>query len=218
VAFAVGSSSLTQSIPNVAALGRRESDTLPAGIIAISPNLSPKPEQAPAKTPPEKAGTSDHRAETSSSSVEATDSASLNPDLIQLGEQFTGLTRVLDDLKSVGKGLPSTDVDTMMKPIFGVLKGIMGRIVAAPATTIADLGIKAQVAKWANRNWWQADGKLGLEVTTAKALIEQTIAAAALVVPRASEPPRAEYTTADQIDAEISRALMTVRPLSTQRG
>jgi hypothetical protein len=144
--------------------------------------------------------------------------APLNPDLIQLGDQFTGLTRLLDEIKSVGKGLPSSDVDVMMKPIFGVLKGVMGRIVAAPAITIADLGIKAQVAKWGNRDWWQADAKLGLEAMTAKVLIEQTIAAAALLVPRASGPPRTEDAAADPIDADIGRALMTMRPLSTQRG
>jgi len=209
---------LTQPNLNVAAIGRREPDARPSGIVAAPPSVSPKPEQASAGDPAEKAGASDSRTQTVTSSTEASRSAPLNPDLVQLGDQFAGLTRLLDDIKLLGKGLPTSDVDAMMKPIFGVLKGIMNRIVAAPATTIADLGIKAQVVKWGNRDWWHPNATLGWEAMTAKVFIEQTIAAATSLLPQASAPTRTEESTSDPIDSDIGQALAAVRPFSKQRG
>ena len=106
-------------------------------------------------------------------------------DLVELGRQFAGLTRLLDEITAVGKGLPRADVDSMLKPVFGVLRGVMNRIVGAPAATVAELGIKAQVVMWSHRDWWDADAKLGWQDTATKAFLEQTIAAAGLTPPRA---------------------------------
>ena len=101
-----------------------------------------------------------------------------NVELSELGDQFAGLTRLLDDIKTVGKGMPYTDVDAMLAPVFGVLTGVMNRIMGAPAATLEDLGLKAQVVMWAKRDWWQGDAQLGWQDAVTKILLEQTIAAA----------------------------------------
>ena len=116
--------------------------------------------------------------------VEAADE-SRPADLAELGRQFGGLTRLLDEIAAVGKGMPRADVDAMLKPVFAVLRGVMNRIVAAPAATIAELGIKAQVVMWSHRDWWDAEAKLGWQDTATKAFLEQTIVAAGLTPPRA---------------------------------
>ena len=115
-------------------------------------------------------------------------------DLVELSRHFAGLTRLLDEISAVGKGLPRSDVDAMLQPVFAVLRGVMNRIVGAPAATIAELGIKAQVVMWSHRDWWDAEAKLGWQDTATKALLEQTIAAAGLTPPRA---PRHRTEVAD---------------------
>ena len=110
-----------------------------------------------------------------------------NADLVELGTQFGGLTRLLDEISAVGRsGLSRTDVDAMLTPVFGVLKGVMNRIIGAPAATLSDLGIKAQVVMWGNRDWWDADAKLGWQAAAMKAFVEQTVAAAGLKPPQIS--------------------------------
>ena len=107
-----------------------------------------------------------------------------NSELSELGGQFAGLTRLLDDIKTVGKGMPYTDVDAMLAPVFGVLTGVMNRIMGAPAATLEDLGLKAQVVMWAKRDWWQGDAQLGWQDASTKVLLEQTIAVAGLGSPQ----------------------------------
>ena len=72
----------------------------------------------------------------------------------------------------------------------------MGRIMRAPATTLSDVGIKAQVVMWANQDWWEDEAQLSWQATVTKVLIEQTIAAAGLTPPLVSGLPRVEETTA----------------------
>lgn len=107
----------------------------------------------------------------------------LDESVVELGTRFAGLIRVLDDIRQVSDGLPEFDVEGMTKPVLGVLKGVMGRIIGAPATTMEDLGIKAQVAMWANQDWWEEDAQLDWQTVAMKALVEQTIAAAGLPLP-----------------------------------
>ena len=66
-------------------------------------------------------------------------------DLAQLGGQFAGLTRLLDEIYTVGETLPSAEMAAMLAPASGVLTGVMDRIIGTPAATPADLGLKAQV-------------------------------------------------------------------------
>src|SRR3712207_9164681 len=87
--------------------------------------------------------------------VQTSNSTYLDENLVELGNRFEGLIRVLDDIRQVSEGLPEFDVDSMTKPVLGVLKGVMGRIMNAPATTVVDLGIKAQVVMWSNQDWWE---------------------------------------------------------------
>ena len=101
-----------------------------------------------------------------------------NSELSELGGQFAGLTRLLDDIKTVGKGMPYTDVDAMLAPVFGVLTGVMNRIMGAPAATLADLGVKAQVVIWAKRDWWEDDAQLCWQDGATRIFLEQAIAAA----------------------------------------
>ena len=63
--------------------------------------------------------------------------------------------------------------------------------IGAPATTIADLGVKAQVVMWANQDWWEEDAQLSWQMVATRALVEQTIAAAGLTLPVISGPPPA---------------------------
>ena len=79
-------------------------------------------------------------------------------DLAQLGGQFAGLTRLLDDIYTVGETLPSADVAAMLAPVSKVLTGVMDRIIGTPATP-ADLGLKAQAVMWARRDWWESDAQ-----------------------------------------------------------
>ena len=102
---------------------------------------------------------------------------------------------MLDDIRQVSEGLPEFDVDSMTKPVLGVLKGVMGRIMNAPATTIVDLGIKAQVVMWSNQDWWEEDAQPNWQTTLTKALIAQTIAAAGLSPPVMSRSPSGEEIT-----------------------
>jgi hypothetical protein len=68
----------------------------------------------------------------------------------------------------------------MWIPVFGVLAGVMNRIMGAPAATLEDLGLKAQVVMWAKRDWWEGDAQLGWQDGATKIFLEQTIAAAGL--------------------------------------
>ncbi len=122
-------------------------------------------------------------------------SIQVDENLVELGNRFEGLIRVLDDIRQVSEGLPEFDVDSMTKPVLGVLKGVMGRIMNAPATTVVDLGIKAQVVMWSNQDWWEEDANLTWQTTLTKALIGQTIAAAGLTPPGASGSPSSEDLT-----------------------
>jgi hypothetical protein len=115
--------------------------------------------------------------------------------LAEFGTRFAGLIRVLDDIRQVSEGLPDTDVDAMTRPVLAVLKGVMARIIGAPATTIVDLGIKAQVVMWANQDWWEEDAPLSWQMVATRALVEQAIAAAGLIPPLASRSPSAEELT-----------------------
>jgi hypothetical protein len=112
--------------------------------------------------------------------------------LSELGTRFAGLIRVLDDIRQVSDGLPEFDVDAMTRPVLGVLKGVMGRIIGAPATTVEDLGTKAQVVMWANQDWWEEDAQLTWQTVAVRALVEQTIAAAELTPPLMIGSPLAD--------------------------
>ena len=79
--------------------------------------------------------------------------------LAQLGGRFAGLTRLLDDIYTVGETLPSADVAAMLAPVSGVLTGVMDRIMGAPVARLADLGLKAQAVMWAKRDWWESDAQ-----------------------------------------------------------
>jgi hypothetical protein len=127
--------------------------------------------------------------------VQTPNSAHLDESLVELGTRFAGLIRVLDDIRQVSEGLPDFDVDSMTRPVVAVLKGVMGRIISAPATTIVDLGIKAQVVMWANQDWWDDDAKPSWQTVATRALVEQTIAAAGLNPPMASGLRPARDTT-----------------------
>ena len=119
----------------------------------------------------------------------------LDESLVELGTRFAGLVRVLHDIRQVSDGLPEFDVEGMNRPVLGVLKGVMGRIIGAPATDIADLGIKAQVVMWANQDWWEDDAQLDWQTVAMRALVEQTIAAAGLTPPVMSGSPPAREPT-----------------------
>ena len=103
-----------------------------------------------------------------------------NAELAELGGQFAGLTRLLDDISALGESLPRTDIDAMRAPVFGVLRGVMDRIMTAPAATLADLGVKAQVVMWAKRDWWAGDAQLSWQDGAIRIFLEQTLAAAGL--------------------------------------
>ena len=132
---------------------------------------------------PAAAGPSEHVERADHEPVGASLSARLDESLVDLGTRFAGLIRVLDDIRQVSDGLPDFDVDAMTRPVLAVLKGVMGRIVGAPATTIVDLGIKAQVVMWANQDWWEDDVQITWQTVATRALVEQTIAAAGLTPP-----------------------------------
>ena len=106
--------------------------------------------------------------------------AGSNTGLAELGGQFAGLTRLLEEIYTVGETLPSADVGAMLAPVSKVLTGVMDRIIGAPAATLADLGLKAQVVMWAKRDWWEGDAQLGWQDGATKIFLEQTIAAAGL--------------------------------------
>jgi hypothetical protein len=127
--------------------------------------------------------------------VRRPNSPQMDESLAELGTRFAGLIRVLDDIRQVSDGLPEFDVDSMTRPVLGVLKGVMGRIIGAPATTVADLGVKAQVVMWANQDWWEDDAKLNWQMVATRALVEQTIAAAGLTPPLMSGSRSAEEIT-----------------------
>ena len=140
------------------------------------------PSQHPPHVPEAEAPTADAL----DAAVPALDAAAVSSnaapgtDLPELSRQFNGLTRLLDEITAVGKGMPRGDVDAMMTPVFGVLRGVMNRIIGAPAATLSELGIKAQVVMWGNRDWWEADAKLGWQEAAMKAFVEQTVSAAGL--------------------------------------
>ena len=144
-----------------------------AALTSQHPQRAPEAE-APAADAPDAAAPAFETAAVSSNA------AAPGIDLPELSRQFNGLTRLLDEISAVGKGMPRGDVDAMMTPVFGVLRGVMNRIIGAPATTLAELGIKAQVVMWGNRDWWEADAKLGWQETAMKAFVEQTVSAAGL--------------------------------------
>ena len=116
-------------------------------------------------------------------------SIQVDESLVELGNRFEGLIRVLDDIRQVSDGLPEFDVDAMTRPVLAVLKGVMGRIIGAPATTIEDLGIKAQVVMWAKQHWWEEDAQPSWQMVATRAFVEQTIAAAGLSPPLTSGSP-----------------------------
>src|SRR3712207_6114059 len=172
--------------PNGAAGDRPEADVRPLRTVAAARAPSAAPEPVAAKSAP------DHVDRAANDPGVKARSIQVDESLVELGTRFEGLTRVLDDIRQVSEGLPEFDVDSMTKPVLGVLKGVMGRIMNAPATTIVDLGIKAQVVMWSNQDWWEEEANLTWQTTLTKALIGQTIAAARLPPPVMSRSPSGE--------------------------
>ncbi len=156
---------------------RPETDVRPlhTATAALNSSLASKPAPGPSR-PEERNRTPDEK-------VQISNRTHLDENLVELGNRFEGLIRVLDDIRQVSEGLPEFDVDSMTKPVLGVLKGVMGRIMNAPATTVVDLGIKAQVVMWANQDWWEEDAQPNWQMVATRALVEQTIAAAGLTLP-----------------------------------
>ena len=153
---------------------RPEAEVRRLRTIAAARHTSEAPERTPADSPPEPVDRAANGPGGPSRSPH------VEENLVELGTRFSGLIRVLDDIRQVSEGLPEFDVDAMTRPVLAVLKGVMGRIIGAPATTIADLGIKAQVVMWANQDWWEEDAHLTWQTVATRALVEQTIAAAGL--------------------------------------
>jgi hypothetical protein len=156
---------------------RPEAEVRRLRTVAAARHTSEAPELTPADSPPE------HMDSANNEPRGVSRSPHLDESLAELGTRFAGLIRVLDDIRQVSDGLPDYDVDSMTRPVLGVLKGVMGRIIGAPATTIEDLGIKAQVVMWANQDWWDDDAQPTWQTVATRALVEQTIAAAGLTPP-----------------------------------
>jgi hypothetical protein len=169
--------------------GQPDADVRRLRTIAAARPPSAEPETVATKSAPE------HVDRAADDRGRASRSIQVDESLLELGTRFEGLTRVLDDIRQVSEGLPEFDVDSMTKPVLGVLKGVMGRIMNAPATTIVDLGIKAQVVMWSNQDWWEEDADLSWQAAVTKALIGQTIAAAGLTPPVMSGSPLAKDIT-----------------------
>jgi hypothetical protein len=175
--------------PRAATDGQPDADVRRLRTIAATRPPSAAPEPVATKS------ASEHLDRAADDRGRASRSIQADESLTELGTRFEGLTRVLDDIRQVSEGLPEFDVDSMTKPVLGVLKGVMGRIMNAPATTVVDLGIKAQVVMWSNQDWWEEDANLTWQTTLTKALIEQTIAAAGLTPPVMSGSPSAKDIT-----------------------
>jgi hypothetical protein len=155
--------------------GHAEAEVRRLRTVATTRHVSAAPKSAPDSSP------SEHVDRAADDRVGASRSAHLDESLGELGTRFAGLIRVLDDIRQVSDGLPEFDVDAMTRPVLGVLKGVMGSIIGAPATTIEDLGIKAQVVMWANQDWWEEDAQPNWQMVATRALVEQTIEAAGLI-------------------------------------
>ena len=168
---------------------RPEAEVRRLRTIAAARHTSEAPEPPPADSPPE------HMDRAGNDPGRVSRSPHVEESLAELGTRFAGLIRVLDDIRQVSDGLPDFDVDSMTRPVLGVLKSVMGRIIGAPATTIEDLGTKAQVVMWANQDWWEDDAQLDWQTVATKALVEQTIAAAGLPPPVMTGSPLAVNVT-----------------------